>query len=142
MSRTSAPKDPVALRKGVLPRGAMGAGDEETTAGADGMPPARVPAEPSREATPIKRKAKKKNESGPEAAAPASRPSPLVRKLAAESGLDPSLVAGSGEGGRVTKDDMLAAMAPALRAAQSGHPGHRKQRYDPGGQVTLQLVTR
>ncbi|MBI3886568.1 MAG: 2-oxoglutarate dehydrogenase complex dihydrolipoyllysine-residue succinyltransferase [Opitutae bacterium] len=54
-------------------------------------------------------------------AAPSSRPienpkskienveSPAVRRLAAETGLDPASVAGSGKAGRVTKGDMLAA---------------------------------
>ncbi len=36
---------------------------------------------------------------------------PSVRKLAAESGVSPSSVAGSGKDGRVTKGDMLAAIA-------------------------------
>ncbi|HEY0864808.1 MAG TPA: 2-oxoglutarate dehydrogenase complex dihydrolipoyllysine-residue succinyltransferase [Lacunisphaera sp.] len=67
----------------------------------------------------------------PAAAAPApvSAPaasveqSPAVRRLAAETGIDPASVAGSGKGGRVTKGDMLAAgdkpaaPAPAPAAA-------------------------
>src|SRR5689334_18042577 len=36
---------------------------------------------------------------------------PAVARLAAESGLDPAAVAGSGKAGRVTKGDMLAAIA-------------------------------
>jgi len=57
----------------------------------------------------------------PGAAAPVS---PAVRRLAAETGLDPAAVAGTGKGGRVTKGDMLAAAdkkpaapAPAPNAA-------------------------
>ncbi len=48
--------------------------------------------------------------------------SPAVRRLAAETGVDPASVAGSGKGGRVTKGDMLAAgdkpaaPAPAISA--------------------------
>ena len=34
--------------------------------------------------------------------------SPAVRRLAEENGIDPSTVTGSGEGGRVTRDDILA----------------------------------
>ena len=36
---------------------------------------------------------------------------PAVRRLAAESGVDPAAVAGSGKDGRVSKGDMLAAIA-------------------------------
>ena len=38
----------------------------------------------------------------------AGRFSPAVRRLAEENGTDPSTIAGSGEGGRVTRDDVLA----------------------------------
>src|SRR5262249_15174198 len=38
---------------------------------------------------------------------------PSVRKLAAESGMDPAAVAGTGRDGRVTKGDMLAAIERA-----------------------------
>jgi len=36
--------------------------------------------------------------------------SPAVRRLAAETGIDPATIAGTGKGGRVTKGDMLAAV--------------------------------
>jgi 2-oxoglutarate dehydrogenase E2 component (dihydrolipoamide succinyltransferase) len=42
--------------------------------------------------------------------------SPLVRKLAAEHGVDLSLVAGTGTGGRITKNDVLAYVAQAPAA--------------------------
>ena len=48
-------------------------------------------------------------------------PSPAVRRLAGETGVDPSTVAGTGKGGRVTKGDMLTASskaaAPEAKAA-------------------------
>ena len=50
----------------------------------------------------------------PARAAPADAvPPPSVRKLAAESGVDPGGVPGSGKDGRVTKGDMLAAIERA-----------------------------
>ena len=40
-----------------------------------------------------------------------ARLSPAVRKLAAEHGIDPGTIRGSGMGGRVTRDDVLAAVS-------------------------------
>jgi 2-oxoisovalerate dehydrogenase E2 component (dihydrolipoyl transacylase) len=54
------------------------------------------------------------------------RLSPAVRKLAAEHGVDPTSIKGSGMGGRVTRDDVLAALggqeAPAKPAAPAPAP--------------------
>ncbi|MCK0198062.1 2-oxoglutarate dehydrogenase complex dihydrolipoyllysine-residue succinyltransferase [Ancylobacter sp. 6x-1] len=67
----------------------------------------------------------------PKAAAPAPAPAkagsagtngPAVAKLAAESGVDPASLAGSGKDGRVTKGDMLAAIATAPAAPASPAP--------------------
>ncbi|PAW64222.1 MAG: dihydrolipoamide succinyltransferase [Opitutia bacterium Tous-C1TDCM] len=81
------------------------------------------------------------------AAAAAATPSPAVRRLAAETGLDPASISGTGKAGRVTKGDMLAATEkpaspapaaqvpaappaatpqPAIRTPQS--PGSRQTR--------------
>jgi pyruvate dehydrogenase E2 component (dihydrolipoamide acetyltransferase) len=46
--------------------------------------------------------------------------SPLVRKLAAEHGLDLTTIAGSGTGGRITKQDVQAAIASRQGASSSG----------------------
>jgi 2-oxoisovalerate dehydrogenase E2 component (dihydrolipoyl transacylase) len=46
-----------------------------------------------------------------------ARLSPAVRKLAAEHGLDPATLRGSGLGGRVTRDDVLAAVGGGQAAA-------------------------
>ncbi len=60
------------------------------------------------------------------AAAKSAGQSPAVRRLAAETGVDPAAVTGSGKAGRVTKGDMLAAsetkapatpVAPAAKSA-------------------------
>ncbi|GMU77942.1 MAG: hypothetical protein AMXMBFR46_07400 [Acidimicrobiia bacterium] len=50
------------------------------------------------------------------AAGDARLTSPVVRRLVAEHGLDPSTLTGSGEGGRVTRKDVMAAIA-VLRGA-------------------------
>ncbi|MGX1743398.1 2-oxoglutarate dehydrogenase complex dihydrolipoyllysine-residue succinyltransferase [Bosea sp. NPDC055353] len=47
---------------------------------------------------------------------------PAVSRLAAESGVDPSKVAASGKDGRVTKGDMLAAIATGGAAAPAAAP--------------------
>lgn len=53
----------------------------------------------------------------PAPAAGAADQAPSVRRIAAETGIDPAGVEGSGRGGRVTKEDMLKAQAPAPAAA-------------------------
>jgi 2-oxoisovalerate dehydrogenase E2 component (dihydrolipoyl transacylase) len=54
----------------------------------------------------------------------AERPrfSPAVRRLAEEHGIDPSAIQGTGEGGRVTRDDVLAFVARSAPAAPSQPP--------------------
>ena len=47
---------------------------------------------------------------------------PAVRRLAAESGVDPAALAGSGKDGRVTKGDMLAAIAAGPSIAPASAP--------------------
>ncbi|HET7467218.1 MAG TPA: dihydrolipoamide acetyltransferase family protein [Candidatus Dormibacteraeota bacterium] len=77
------------------------------------------------------------------AAAPAAKPSdehaklsPAVRKLAAERGIDPTAIQGSGLGGRVTREDVLAASsAPA--AAPSARPAAAPAQAAPSAPVKL-----
>jgi 2-oxoisovalerate dehydrogenase E2 component (dihydrolipoyl transacylase) len=51
-----------------------------------------------------------------------ARLSPAVRKLAAENGIDAASLRGSGMGGRVTRDDVLAAVANGRPARQAAAP--------------------
>jgi 2-oxoglutarate dehydrogenase E2 component (dihydrolipoamide succinyltransferase) len=59
---------------------------------------------------------------------------PSARKLAAEKGIDPASVAGSGRGGRVTKSDIQASIAPqkvtpaAVPTIRDDHSGRAEQR--------------
>ncbi|WP_269542263.1 2-oxoglutarate dehydrogenase complex dihydrolipoyllysine-residue succinyltransferase [Cerasicoccus fimbriatus] len=54
--------------------------------------------------------------------APDDANSPAVRRIAAETGIDPKSVDGSGKGGRVTKGDMLAAQDRDFKAAPAESP--------------------
>jgi 2-oxoglutarate dehydrogenase E2 component (dihydrolipoamide succinyltransferase) len=60
-------------------------------------------------------RAQPKQQSMPQASA-AMPLAPSVRKIAAESGVDPAAVPGSGKDGRITKADMLAALERAAAA--------------------------
>ena len=52
----------------------------------------------------------------------APQPGPAARKLAAEAGIDPATVQGSGKDGRVTKSDILASAGNAPAAAPASAP--------------------
>jgi 2-oxoglutarate dehydrogenase E2 component (dihydrolipoamide succinyltransferase) len=79
--------------------------------------------------------------SAPVASAPVSDAgyvTPLVRKLAQESGIDLTQVAGTGVGGRIRKDDVLNASAPAATASTTGAP---TAAYVPGAASALRGTT-
>ena len=61
----------------------------------------------------------------PPPAAPRARLSPVVRRLAAEHEVDLSAVAGTGDGGRITKADVLAHVAARDQARPSAADGAR-----------------
>jgi 2-oxoglutarate dehydrogenase E2 component (dihydrolipoamide succinyltransferase) len=91
----------------------------EITEAADAARPGRADQKPV--AAPAKAAA---DESRPRAQDPSPAPQamplpPSVRKLAAESGVDPATVAGSGRDGRLTKADMLAAIERAAATPTS-----------------------
>ncbi|MDQ0511483.1 2-oxoglutarate dehydrogenase complex dihydrolipoyllysine-residue succinyltransferase [Ancylobacter amanitiformis] len=83
--------------------------------------PAAAPAAPAKSEAP--KSEAPKAAAAPAAPAPAAAPmapagtnGPAVAKLAAESGINPALLAGSGKDSRVTKGDMLAAIATSVAA--------------------------
>ncbi len=94
---------------------------------ATATPPAKAAAAPAASApaaAPVKTEATAP-ESELQSATPSAlvKTSPAVRRIAAEEGIDPAKVAASGPGGRVTKGDMLAAVAaPKVTPAPSRAP--------------------
>ena len=91
--------------------------------GAAAAAPAAAPA-------PAAPKAAKPAPAAPAAAVPAPVLAPSAQRIAAEGGLDPAAIPGSGKGGRVTKADALAALearaaapppAPAPAAPREAH---------------------
>ncbi|HWF02026.1 MAG TPA: 2-oxoglutarate dehydrogenase complex dihydrolipoyllysine-residue succinyltransferase [Caulobacteraceae bacterium] len=99
-------------RLGVVGAGAAGAKPAPAKAEA---PPVKAPAAATAAPPPATQ----------DAGAPQAAPvSPAVRRIAAESGLDVSKLAGAGKDGRVTKGDALAALAARAQApAQAPGPG-------------------
>src|SRR5450759_3662164 len=77
-----------------------------------------VPSEPASAPAPIAEAAAPNEDGGGERA----RLSPAVRKLAAEHGIDAGSLRGSGMGGRVTRDDVLAAVGGGPVAAATAAP--------------------
>ena len=67
---------------------------------------------------------------GPATSSASADASPAVRRIAAETGIDPGLVAGTGRDGRVTKDDMhkaQSAPAPAAMPTPTAAPASARQ---------------
>jgi pyruvate dehydrogenase E2 component (dihydrolipoamide acetyltransferase) len=62
-----------------------------------------------------------------------TKSSPLVRKMAAEHGIDITAMQGSGIAGRVTKKDLLEYIASPQAAASAGTVASRPSMYAPGG---------
>jgi len=62
---------------------------------------------------------------GPTDGAARGRFSPAVRRLADQHGIDPGVISGSGEGGRVTRDDVLA-YVDQLKSGQAPAPAPAK----------------
>ncbi len=75
---------------------------------------------------------------------------PSVRRIAAETGLDPASVEGTGRGGRVTKEDMLrgpsapvsTALTPVASTAISVAPGQRAEQRVPMTRLRARIAER
>ena len=70
----------------------------------------------------------------------AAEVSPAVRRLSAETGLDPAAIEGSGKAGRVTKGDMLAALSgatPIKAVAPAAAPAHAAAPAAPAAAVVI-----
>ena len=95
-------------------------------------PGAAAPTEPAATAKPVRAAA-------PAAVAPAARPegrgaalSPAVRRLLGERGLDPDQVRGTGPGGRISVDDVLAQEPASAATAAPGAQEPAPQRAQAG----------
>ncbi|HEY5978672.1 MAG TPA: 2-oxoglutarate dehydrogenase, E2 component, dihydrolipoamide succinyltransferase, partial [Microlunatus sp.] len=100
---------------------------EEQTAAGDEGGQAPIPAQPETKAPEPEAKAPEHEEKpAPAKAEPSegdrSYVTPLVRKLAAEHSVDLSSVTGTGVGGRIRKQDVLAAADEAKKAAEAPAP--------------------
>jgi len=93
----------------------------ESTSGAEAEPVPKAP-EPAQSSTTAAQQGKHRNRDA-EAAASSAAPyvTPLVRKLAGQQGVDLDTVTGTGVGGRIRKQDVLAA-AETKTAAESSAP--------------------
>ena len=123
----SAPQPPAPATAVDQPPAATGAEEAEAAPATAAAPaPEYLPSTPpaAQEAAPAQPVAQEAAPAQPAAAQPAQEQSqaaagyvtPLVRKLANERGIDLSTISGSGVGGRIRKEDLLAAGAPAAAA--------------------------
>jgi 2-oxoglutarate dehydrogenase E2 component (dihydrolipoamide succinyltransferase) len=94
--------------------------------------PAGAPATaPKKEEPKAAAPAPKAAEKAPAASYASGTPSPAAAKLMAEQGVTASQISGSGPGGRITKGDVLAAMASGFDTASvARHSGTRTERRE------------
>ena len=146
-----APADEVAP----APAEAPTAPAEAPAAPAQAAPAQSAPAAPSAEAAPAAPAPAAPAEAAPAASAPAEAPvaapgaapsanagyvTPLVRKLANDRGIDLSNVTGSGVGGRIRKQDVLAADAVAAPAGASAPAAAKPLEVSPLRGTTVPMT--
>lgn len=118
--------DVIAVKEGqtvevgsILGRIAEGASPRATATRTTDAAAAKAPAKPAAEVA-AKTAPKPVSTTASTQAAPAQMPS--VRRMAAETGIDPATVQGSGKDNRVTKGDMLAALEARAGAREASRP--------------------
>jgi pyruvate dehydrogenase E2 component (dihydrolipoamide acetyltransferase) len=97
---------------------------------ASAKPPVGGPSRPG------SRPADQRPPSAPAQGGPSKLLSPVVRRLIAEHGLDPAEITGSGAGGRITRDDVLAAID------RQGTNGSGRAAEDRAEEETAPVTTR
>ncbi len=97
--------------------------------------PAAKPKTPARAAAspPTKSSAVSDEPEGLSTGSPAIAAGPAIRRFAREVGVDLSSVRGSGEGGRITREDVLAVVRSANQAARTGASESRPSAPASGG---------
>ena len=104
--------------------------EEGVTAAAEKAPAAEAPATPAA-ATSATTSAAAPTAPGGKSAFGGALASPETRKVAREVGVDPTTIAGSGEHGRITRDDVLKAAQTPAQAAQPAAPAKQSQTPAP-----------
>ena len=123
-------------------------GDGESVTSGDLIARIDTDAKPAKGAAPAEKPAEEKKAASAPAAAPAaaSGASPAARKILDEKGIDASGVKGTGRGGRVTKEDAVAAKAGGAAAAAAVAPqvvaGERPEQRVPMTRLRARIAER
>ena len=120
-------------------------GDGESVTSGDLIAKIDTDAKPAKGAAPAEKPAEEKKAAAAAPAAAASGASPAARKILDEKGIDASDVKGSGRGGRVTKEDAVAAKAAggaAAAAAPQVVAGERAEQRVPMTRLRARIAER
>jgi len=102
-----------------------------------------APKEEKKEVSKVAEPAPQKVESSNTSNHAAGHPSPAARKSMSENGIAPNKVSGSGKGGRITKQDVLSAMAAGISAdAAQGWGGTRDKRNEKMSTLRRKIAER